>query len=113
MPFGMDFSFGSSVIKREAKPVGDVVTLLKRRGWEETGRVSDRIVYLSNSGMSITVIGGPVGTTIMPSGPVRGALFGDVDFFSRTSVIGAGKKPTSEKKTKPQSSSRSGKRTIN
>lgn len=108
-----NLNFGSSVVKREGKPLGDVVAHLKKNGWKKTGELSSRVVYLANSGVNITLIGGPMGTTIIPSGPIRGMVFGDVDLFSDVSVLGAGKSATPKEKTKPDSSDRDGRKTLN
>jgi len=108
---GMDLNIGGSVMKREARPKDEVEKHLKQQGWKKEGDLGDRISYFSNSGVGITLVEGPSGTMILPSGPLRGPMFGGVDFFSRTSVIGAGKNNTRSKKNKPQSSG--GKRTIN
>lgn len=97
----MDLNFGGSVVKREARPIDDVVSKFTRDGWEETGRVANgRLVYLEKSGVNITAIEGPVGTVLIPSGPIRGVVFGNVNLFSRTSVIGAGRKSRSKDKQK-------------
>lgn len=102
---GMNLNFGTSVIKREARPKAEVEAHLKRKGWSVEGKMGDRISYMSNSGMSITLIEGPSGTVILPSGPLRGSMLGGVDFFSETSVLGAGKNNRNPDKQRPQSSS--------
>lgn len=87
----MNLNFGSSVLKREAKPLTDVTNQLKANGWRQTGSLGNRVVYLENSGMNITVIDGPMGTLVVPSGPIRGRVFGDSGLqLNRVSVIGAG-----------------------
>lgn len=89
---GMNLNFGLSVFKREAKPKSRVETFLRREGWEKTGEIGDNVSYWENAGINITVVGGPRGTVITPSGPIRGNIFGeDNTLFSRTSVIGAGR----------------------
>lgn len=107
-------SLGTSVIKREDKPADQVITTLQRRGWEVTGRVGNRVTYLENSGLNITVIDGPMGTVIMPSGPLRGRIFGEnVRFISSRSVIGEGKS-TDNKMTQPvEATNRQAKKVIN
>lgn len=75
---GPDINVGLSVFKREAQSIQDVITSLQMDGWTVTNRVGDdRIVYFENSGFNITAIQGPLGTVIMPSGPIRGKIFGD------------------------------------
>lgn len=88
---GKNISFGSSIFKREARSLSEVQKLLRTNGWEKTGQISSRVVYMENSGVNITLIEGPLGTVIIPSGPIRGKVFGNVELFSETSVIGAGK----------------------
>lgn len=89
---GMNLNFGFSVFKREAKDMANVERHLSRDGWEKTGEVGERVAYYEKSGINVTVIGGPRGTVIMPSGPIRGTVFGKNNkLFSDTSVIGAGK----------------------
>lgn len=88
---GLNLNFGSSVFKREAKSKMAVERHLQREGWEKTGDIGDRISYFESSGINITVVDGPMGTVILPSGPVRGTIFGvDNKLFSESSVIGAG-----------------------
>lgn len=90
---GLNLNLGTSVLKREAKPIEDVDNRLTNAGWNRTASVADgRIRYYALAGVNITAIGGPFGTVIMPSGPVRGAMFGDNALnLSQTSAIGAGK----------------------
>lgn len=107
-------SLGTSVIKREDRPADQVITLLQRRGWEVTGRVGSRITYLENSGLNITVVEGPMGTIIMPSGPLRGRIFGEnTMFFSNRSVIGAGRNNRNELKQATETTNRQSKKVIN
>lgn len=82
---GPDINIGLSVLKREAQSITDVVNQLERNGWSRTRTVGDdRLVYLENNGINITAIRGPMGTVIIPSGPVRGRLFGEnVELVSR------------------------------
>lgn len=95
-PFNL--SFGTSVVKRENKPIDDVAQKLVSDGWEKTGSVaSGRVQYFEKSGIGITAIDGPLGTVIVPSGPVRGSVFGDEAVsFGKTSSIGAGAKAPKE-----------------
>lgn len=53
---------------------------LESNGWVKTDNLADRVHYLENSGFSLTVIDGPLGTIIVPSGPIRGRLFGTSGF---------------------------------
>lgn len=68
-----------SVIKRRSEPTEVVVNRLKTQGFSETGTVlSGKFTYMENSeGIGLTVVDGPSGTVIMPSGPVRGMVFGE------------------------------------
>lgn len=96
---GLNISFGSSVLKREAKPIEDVEKQFRRDGWTKTSEVlGGRLVYLQKTGVNITLISGPLGTAVIPSGPVRGKAFGNVDFIARDSVIGAGGASDSDSK---------------
>lgn len=72
----LNINIGSSQLKREARDVEVVIKKLKRNGWTQSGSLGDRVLYFENTGMSITVIDGPMGTLVVPSGPVRGRLFG-------------------------------------
>ena len=70
-------NIGSSVVRRDSRELSRVRTELRGGGWRQTGSIGDnRIVYMENSGFSLTLVDGPTGTLIMPSGPVRGKLFG-------------------------------------
>lgn len=101
---GANINFGLSVFKREARDAAEVIRKLQQDGWNKTGELAGgRVTYWEKSGINITVVDGPVGTTIMPSGPIRGALFGkNVPIFSRTSSIGLGKTQQAEKQTQSQ-----------
>lgn len=79
------FNFGLSVFKREAQPVEDVVNHLKQNGWNVTSTLGDnRVVYLENAGVNITAVKGPLGTVVIPSGPLRGRVFGEqINIISR------------------------------
>lgn len=105
-----NINLGLSVFKREAKDVQDVLSTLQSNGWSQTGQIlNGRVTYLENSGFSITVIDGPAGTAIIPSGPLRGKLFGDSGAeFSRTSVIGAGGSNNNDDQVGQQVSDRGG-----
>jgi hypothetical protein len=88
----MNFNLGLSAIKRESKPKEDVERHLIRNGWEKTGEaLGGRADYYENAGINLTVIEGPMGTLVVPSGPVRGTVYGDdVKVFSRSSSMGMG-----------------------
>mgnify|MGYP006273254335 CR=1 FL=1 len=108
---GQNRSFGLSVLKREAKPKEDVETFLQRNGWERTGEIGQRVSYYENSGVNITLVEGPRGTVILPSGPIRGTIFGkDNKLVSENSVIGAG---SGKKETDAKSQIRGSKRSDN
>ena len=88
---GLNLNIGTSVMKREAKDIDEVTSQLRRNGWEQTGSLGDRVKYFENSRINITVIEGPMGTVILPSGPIRGRLFGDSGLMAnQTSVVGLG-----------------------
>lgn len=89
---GLNLNFGGAVLKREARPIGDVEQVFTRNGWTVTGQAAGgRIRYVEEAGVNLTLIQGPLGTVIIPSGPIRGSVFSDTfEVFSRTSVIGAG-----------------------
>lgn len=88
---GLNLNIGMSVMKRETKDIDEVTNQLKRSGWEQTGSLGDRVKYFENSKMSITVIDGPMATLIVPSGPIRGRVFGDSGLMvNQTSVVGLG-----------------------
>lgn len=86
---GMGLNFGGSVIKREAKPARAVRSRLERDGWNFVSEIAGgKISYYERSNINITVMEGPLGTVIIPSGPIRGRVFGDTDLFSQESVLG-------------------------
>jgi len=86
------FNIGSSVVKRESKTIEAVEERLLGDGWKKTGEVANgRVRYYQKTGINITALKGPMATVLMPSGPVRGALFGQGAVgLNRSSVIGAG-----------------------
>lgn len=93
----LNASFGGSVVKREARSIDEVDKKLRNDGWDRTSSIlNGRLRYYSNSGVNITAFSGPLGTLIIPSGPVRGKLFGDTELVSGASVIGLGKKTKSK-----------------
>lgn len=82
---------GGSVVKREVRDTQEVINKLSQDGWNKTGSRGDVVTYMEKSGINLTVVDGPVGTLIFPSGPFRGSFFGqDVNVLSRTSTIGLG-----------------------
>lgn len=95
---GLNINMGSSIIKREAKPLSKVETQMRRNGWEKTGQIGDRVSYMESSNVNLTLVEGPLGTVVLPSGPLRGAVFGDYEVFSRSSVMGIGSSKKSDKK---------------
>lgn len=109
----MELNIGTSVFKREDRPAREVISLLQGRGWEKTGTLGDRVTYMENSGIGITVIQGAAGTLIIPSGPIRGMVFGrNNKLFSNVSVIGAGKRNKNERQFATEASNRSSNRVI-
>lgn len=104
---GMNINIGSSVFKREAKSMDEVTNILKRNGWSQTGSLGSRVKYFENSGLSVTVVDGPMGTLIIPSGPIRGRMFGNSGLMTnQTSVIGAGADSNSQKENQNQQAGR-------
>lgn len=103
---GERINFGTSVFKREGKSIEQVDKRLRNAGWEMTSQLAGgRVRYYELAGINITAVGGPLGTTIMPSGPVRGALFGDnAVSLSTTSSIGAGDGKKKVEQESPDSS---------
>lgn len=109
---GLDLNIGSSVLKREAKSADKVKAHLQRSGWNKTGSLADgRISYFQKSGINITVVDGPMGTVVAPSGPIRGKLFGSGVGINTSSVLGMGK-DTSSNKNKASKKRQSGSKTI-
>jgi len=101
---GMNINFGLSVFKREAKPASEVEKKLSRDGWNKTGSVANgRVQYFEKSGINITTVSGPRGTVILPSGPIRGRLFGQGVGINMSSVIGAGSKSDNQNKQSQKS----------
>ena len=100
---GLNLNFGTSVIKREAKPIDRVDSRLQNSNWTLVDSVAGgRVRYYEKAGINITAISGPLGTVIMPSGPVRGAIFGEnAVSFNTTSSIGAGSKSEEAKAPQP------------
>lgn len=96
---GLNLNFGTSVMKREAKPISDVEDKLLNDGWKRTRMIAGgRVRYYQKSGINITAISGPLGTVIVPSGPVRGAVFGEgAVSLNQTSSIGAGSDGSKDK----------------
>lgn len=68
-----------SVFKRRDEPLDAVHARLKSQGFEHTGTaLNGRIHYHENQeGIALTLVDGPAGTLVFPSGPLRGAFFGD------------------------------------
>lgn len=98
-----ELNIGSSVLKRESAPFDEVMEKLRRDGWSKTGELAQgRVVYVESSGISLTVVDGPMGTLIFPSGPVRGKLFSsDSVGVGLTSTIGLGQ-PAPERNPRNQ-----------
>lgn len=91
---GLNISVGTSVLKREPRDIDEVAEKLKSEGWERTESIlGGRVQYFKSAGIGITAMQGPMGTVIMPSGPIRGQIFsGDTVGIGRTSSIGLGEK---------------------
>lgn len=68
-----------SVIKRRTESASTIINRLKSQGFSQTNSImGGRLVYLENSeGIGLTVVDGPRGTVITPSGPIRGMVFGE------------------------------------
>lgn len=74
----LNLNIGSSVVKREGKTLEQVESIYLNKGWTKTGEVAGgRVLYFENAGINITVISGAMGVLIVPSGPVRGRIFGE------------------------------------
>lgn len=100
---GERLNIGTSVFKREGKSIERVDQRLTDAGWERVDSIAGgRVRYYELAGINITAIGGPFGTTVIPSGPVRGFAFGeDAVKFSRVSAIGAGDNETETEQKSP------------
>lgn len=112
---GMNLNLGTSVVKREAKSIEEVDSRLVDTGWERTASIlNGRVKYYQNAGINITAIQGPMGTVIVPSGPVRGAIFGkNAVRLGRTSSIGAGPSGASkDSQATPKATSDHGRDTL-
>lgn len=73
----LNLTVESSVFKRLAKSHSTVVQNFKTNDWVETDTAAGgRLVYLEKNGVNITVARGLMGTLVFPSGPARGAFFG-------------------------------------
>lgn len=71
------FSLELPVTKRYNADVEQVKQFLEENGFERTGQaLKGRFTYYENAGIGVTVMDGPAGTTVFPSGPLRGAKFG-------------------------------------
>jgi hypothetical protein len=72
------FNIESSVLKRYSADIDQVHSYLTSNGFSLTSRVAGgRVRYYESSGFNITVVQGPFGTVIFPSGPIRGRVFGE------------------------------------
>jgi len=71
--------FSSSTVKRTSKSIDQVHSELTEQGFEHTGDALDgRVHYHENEGgFNLTIVETRRGTVVIPSGPVRGNLFGD------------------------------------
>ena len=95
---GLNLNIGSSVVKREAKPIEEVADKFASDGWSQTGSLmGGNVLYFEKSGVNVTLIGGPGGTVVVPSGPLRGGFFGmDAVGVNQTSVVGLGASSSEE-----------------
>lgn len=68
-----------SVIKRTSSDIDDVKDELDSGGFVEKKEIMDgRVSHHENSlGIGMTVVDGPLGTLVVPSGPVRGLMMGE------------------------------------
>lgn len=75
----MELNINLSTFKRSSRSIKDVEEQFEKDGWTETGKAGPRenVLYYQKTGVNITVIDGPLGVTVIPSGPVRGSMFGD------------------------------------
>lgn len=71
--------FSGSVVKRTSKPLEEVHAELTEQGFEHTGDVlSGKVHYHENEGgLNLTVIETRRGSLVIPSGPIRGSVFGN------------------------------------
>lgn len=69
-------NIGSSVVRRDSRSASRVINELQSQGWRRTGSIGDRVTYMESAGFSLTVIDGPAGSVVIPSGPIRGRVFG-------------------------------------
>lgn len=90
-PLGINV--GSSILKRETRTLDSITEQLQADGWVQTGSLGNRVRYFEKTGFNITAVEGPFGTVVVPSGPVRGRLFGSNSGLraNREGVIGTGR----------------------
>jgi len=88
---GPNINIGTSVFKRENRSYTDVLDQFQTDGWNKTGTLGSKATYLEKDGIGITVIDGPMATLVVPSGPIRGRLFGQSGLsIGKKSVLGTG-----------------------
>jgi hypothetical protein len=68
-----------SVIKRRTESIDRMERRLRAQGFSQTESIlNGKVRYYENQeGIGLTLIDGPLGTVLTPSGPVRGTLFGE------------------------------------
>lgn len=67
-----------SVFRSERRSIDDVERDLRRRGWKKVSeKRGGRVRYMENKGINLSLIQLPFRTVVVPSGPVRGFVFGD------------------------------------
>jgi len=78
----LPIEFNSSVVKRVNMDWETFVDAVERSGFSQTGSAGGgRILYHENdAGFAVTLINGPRANLILPSGPIRGRLFGNSGF---------------------------------
>lgn len=84
------FNMELPVVKRYNADISEAHENLVSNGFEVTGTIMDGgIRYYENAGVGVTLIDGPFGTSLIPSGPIRGMKFGEsaVNFGGEPSFV--------------------------
>lgn len=107
MPGPLNLNVGTSVVKRENKSIDEVESRLINQGWEKTAEIAGgRVRYYESANFNITAISGPLGTVLVPSGPLRGLAFGDdAVTVNQVSAIGMG---ATQQEQSPRNAERAG-----
>lgn len=75
----LPIEFSSSVVKRVNMDWDVFVSAVEESGFEQVSSIAGgRILYHENdAGFGVTLVNGPRAKLILPSGPLRGRLFGN------------------------------------